>query len=118
MLWARKARPADIARDFEMMEWAPRHIESTAQVIANLAGGGSVDSEVGQTKPMNRGGLRSGLSASSVAHTVGCKEPLASASISDVSEPELASRMNAASPEWLVELSLTSPTRLSNDVSR
>ncbi len=71
-------------------------MESTAHVIANRAGGGSVDSVVGQTKPMNRGGARMELSASSAAHTIECSESLASASMSDVSEPELASRMNAA----------------------
>ena len=47
------------------------------------------------------------MSASSVAHTVECREPLASASMSDVSEPELASLRNAATSEGSTELSLS-----------
>lgn len=91
----RRGRAIETAKAFEMTECAPKHIESTAQVTAKRAGGGQVVFG-GHTKPMKRGGANKAGSTSRVAHTVGCNELRASASTSEVSELDDASRKNAA----------------------
>lgn len=90
-----------------MIEWSPRHIESTAQTTAKREAGGRLDLG-GQTKPTKRGGGNSwGEESGAVAHTGGESESLAAASMSDVSEFEVltVASMAAAWRELCAELS-------------
>ena len=78
-------RLSDVTSSCEMMLNFPKHIESTAQIVAACSGGGAV-AFGGHKKPMNLGGA-SNSGAASMAETVQCRS---GSDVTDESESTLS----------------------------
>ena len=64
----------EVANCKDIIENSPKHIESTAQIVAEYSGGGWLSSNVGVRKPTNFGGGRkSRVSRSWMEAIGGCK---------------------------------------------